>query len=63
TVCCFAYSKLQIPRSFVASAYTTSSSCALPAVVLVTQKGHQLCVDPQALWVQAYLKHLQMLKD
>ncbi|KFZ63999.1 C-C motif chemokine 4 [Antrostomus carolinensis] len=63
TKCCFSYMRHPIPRSLITSAYTTSSLCSQPAVILVTRKGRQLCVEPQAPWVQEYLKHFQMLKN
>ncbi|XP_050751458.1 LOW QUALITY PROTEIN: C-C motif chemokine 3-like [Gymnogyps californianus] len=61
-ICCFSYMQLPIPRRFITSAYRTSSKCAKPAVILVTNKGMELCADPQAPWVQAYLEHFQMLE-
>ncbi|XP_010081046.1 PREDICTED: C-C motif chemokine 3-like [Pterocles gutturalis] len=61
TVCCFTYVSQRLPRSAISSAYTTSSSCSQPAVILVTKKGIKVCADPQAPWVQAYLKRFQKL--
>ncbi|NXL58377.1 CCL3 protein, partial [Chordeiles acutipennis] len=61
--CCFSYVRHPIPRRLITSAYTTSSLCSQPAVILVTRKGQKLCVEPQASWVQEYLKHFQMLKN
>ncbi|XP_074948569.1 C-C motif chemokine 3-like [Phalacrocorax aristotelis] len=60
--CCFTYIAHHIPRNFITSAYRTNSNCFLPAVVLVTNKGRKVCVNPKALWVQRYLKELQMLE-
>ncbi|KAF1510356.1 C-C motif chemokine 4, partial [Eudyptula minor novaehollandiae] len=60
--CCFSYTHRRIPRSFITSAYKTSSKCTQPAVILVTRKGREICTDPQEPWVQAYLKHFQMLE-
>uniref|UniRef100_A0A8C3JSZ2 Chemokine interleukin-8-like domain-containing protein n=1 Tax=Calidris pygmaea TaxID=425635 RepID=A0A8C3JSZ2_9CHAR len=60
THCCFTFVKIPIPRGIIASAYTTSSVCSLPAVVLVTKKGRKLCTNPQASWVKKHLKHLEM---
>ncbi|NWX50641.1 CCL4 protein, partial [Steatornis caripensis] len=62
TTCCFSYHQRPIPRSLITSAYITSSSCTQPAVILVTKKKKELCVDPQTPWVQAHLKHFQSLK-
>ncbi|KFQ67511.1 C-C motif chemokine 3, partial [Phaethon lepturus] len=60
--CCFSYLQHPIPRSLIASAYTTSSRCTQPAVILVTKKRRKLCTDPQAAWVQAHLEHFQTLE-
>ncbi|NWT10157.1 CCL4 protein, partial [Vireo altiloquus] len=60
TSCCFSYTSRPIPPSFIRSAYRTSSSCSLPAVVLVTRKGREICVDPENHWVQEYLKQLEL---
>ncbi|NXS20662.1 CL3L1 protein, partial [Mystacornis crossleyi] len=60
--CCFRYFSRPIPRSMISSAYRTSNSCSEPAVVLVTKKGMQVCADPEAGWVQKYLKHLELLE-
>ncbi|XP_074003728.1 C-C motif chemokine 5-like [Numenius arquata] len=60
TSCCFTLVRNPIPRRIVTSAYITSSMCSLPAVVLVTKKGRQLCADPQASWVKEHLKYLEM---
>ncbi|NWU62000.1 CCL4 protein, partial [Pterocles burchelli] len=61
TACCFTYVSRHLPRSIFSSAYTTSSSCSQPAVVLVTKNGREVCANPRAPWVQAYLKHFQKL--
>ncbi|NXF09915.1 CL3L1 protein, partial [Smithornis capensis] len=63
TSCCLSYHQKPIPLYLINSTYTTSSSCARPAVVMVTKKGKQLCVDPQAPWVQERLKHFQTPKN
>ncbi|NXG75645.1 CCL3 protein, partial [Baryphthengus martii] len=60
--CCFKYMSHRIPQTLVTSAYVTSSMCSQPGVVLVTKKGRNICVDPQAPWVQKYLKNLEILK-
>uniref|UniRef100_A0A8C4UX63 Chemokine interleukin-8-like domain-containing protein n=1 Tax=Falco tinnunculus TaxID=100819 RepID=A0A8C4UX63_FALTI len=64
TACCFSYQHRPVPRSLIASAYITSSSCTQPGVILVTKKKKkELCVDPQAPWVQAHLNHFQAQKN
>ncbi|XP_035415077.1 C-C motif chemokine 3-like [Cygnus atratus] len=59
TTCCFTYQHRPVPRGLIASAYTTSSSCSQPGVILVTKKGREICTDPQARWVKAHLEHFQ----
>ncbi|XP_005502038.3 C-C motif chemokine 3 [Columba livia] len=63
TTCCFSYQQRPVPRSLIASIYTTSSSCTQPGVILVTKKKRELCADPRAPWVQAHLKHFQSLEN
>ncbi|NXN48033.1 CCL3 protein, partial [Rhinoptilus africanus] len=63
TACCFSYHQRRVPRSLVASAYVTSSSCTQPGVILVTKKKRELCADPRAPWVQEHLKHFQTLEN
>ncbi|XP_072718440.1 C-C motif chemokine 4-like [Ciconia boyciana] len=59
--CCFTYALHRIPRSLISSAYKTSSGCSQPAVVVVTKKGRNICVNPQEPWVQALLKDFAAL--
>ncbi|NWW04541.1 CCL3 protein, partial [Oreocharis arfaki] len=61
-ICCFSYVSRPLPRRFISSAYRTSNSCSKPAVVLVTRKGMKVCADPEARWVQAHLKHSELLE-
>ncbi|NXI85946.1 CCL5 protein, partial [Rhipidura dahli] len=58
--CCFSFIAHPLPRSVIRSAYRTSNSCSMPAVVLVTRKGRKLCADPEARWVQKHLKDLEL---
>ncbi|XP_009469465.1 PREDICTED: C-C motif chemokine 3-like 1 [Nipponia nippon] len=60
--CCFAYMHRPIRRSNIITAYQTSSKCIQPAVILVTNRGNEICADPEAHWVQKYLKHFQILE-
>ncbi|NXK34097.1 CCL3 protein, partial [Piprites chloris] len=62
TSCCFQYISRAVPRRMISSAHRTSKSCPQPAVVLVTRKGRMLCADPEAHWVQQYLKDLEILE-
>ncbi|RLW09129.1 hypothetical protein DV515_00002975 [Chloebia gouldiae] len=62
SICCLSYISRPIPRSSISSAYKTSNTCSVPAVVLITRKGKELCADLKAPWVQKYLKHLEILE-
>uniref|UniRef100_A0A674GCB1 C-C motif chemokine 3-like n=1 Tax=Taeniopygia guttata TaxID=59729 RepID=A0A674GCB1_TAEGU len=62
TMCCFSYISRRIPRSVISSAYITSNTCSMPAVVLITRQGKKICADPKADWVQKHLKHLERLE-
>ncbi|XP_005045548.1 PREDICTED: C-C motif chemokine 3-like [Ficedula albicollis] len=62
TSCCFSYISRPIPRGMINSAYRSSSSCSLQAVILVTKKGREVCADPKAPWVQKYLEDLELLE-
>ncbi|NXT37117.1 CCL3 protein, partial [Pelecanoides urinatrix] len=61
--CCFRYMSHRIPRRYISSAYVTNSMCTQPGVILVTKMGREICVDPQAPWVQEYLERFQILKN
>ncbi|NXO01369.1 CCL3 protein, partial [Rhinopomastus cyanomelas] len=63
TTCCFSYLARPVPPSLITSAYSTSSSCSQPGVILVTKKKKELCADPQAPWVQALLSRFQTPKN
>ncbi|OXB57636.1 hypothetical protein ASZ78_007031, partial [Callipepla squamata] len=59
TKCCFTYIQRPVPRNVIASAFTTSSTCRLPAVILVTKKGKEICANPEEPWVQKRLEIFQ----
>uniref|UniRef100_A0A8C0GCN9 C-C motif chemokine n=1 Tax=Chelonoidis abingdonii TaxID=106734 RepID=A0A8C0GCN9_CHEAB len=59
TSCCFSYVSKPIPRSHVVKYRHTSSKCSLPAVIFTTKKGREVCSDPNARWVQEYIKHVK----
>ncbi|NWY74843.1 CCL3 protein, partial [Erithacus rubecula] len=61
--CCLAYISRPIPPSMIHSAYRSSSSCSVQAVILVTRKGREVCADPKAPWVQKYLQDLELLEN
>ncbi|KAM4899896.1 C-C motif chemokine 3-like [Sylvia borin] len=60
-ICCFSTISRPIPRSMILSAYRINNSCPMEAVVVVTRKGKQVCVDPKARWVQKYLEDFELL--
>ncbi|OXB57634.1 hypothetical protein ASZ78_007029 [Callipepla squamata] len=59
TKCCFSYIQRPVPQNVIASAFTTSSTCRLPAVILVTKKGKEICANPEEPWVQKRLEVFQ----
>ncbi|NP_001025883.2 C-C motif chemokine 3 [Gallus gallus] len=59
STCCLSYVQRPVPRNLIASAYITSSKCRLPAVILVTKKGREICANPEESWVQKRLELLQ----
>ncbi|NWI65621.1 CCL4 protein, partial [Todus mexicanus] len=61
--CCLSYAQRPIPRRMITSAYQTSEKCNQPAVILVTKRGNNICVNPQEPWVQKYLKYFQILQN
>ncbi|KFP75489.1 PREDICTED: C-C motif chemokine 3-like [Acanthisitta chloris] len=61
-VCCVSYVQRPIPRNTITATYRTSSHCPKPGVILVTKKGKELCANPNARWVQTYLKDLEILE-
>ncbi|KAM6057749.1 PREDICTED: C-C motif chemokine 5-like [Chlamydotis macqueenii] len=60
TECCYGYA--QRPIRHVQSFYETSSSCPMPAVVLVTAGGAEICADAKKSWVKKHMKNLQRKK-
>ncbi|NWU22057.1 CCL5 protein, partial [Dyaphorophyia castanea] len=59
STCCFSYQRKPIPRRLVSSIFLTSSSCTMPAMIVVTKKAKQVCADPEAPWVKELWKHFQ----
>ncbi|KAM9218605.1 C-C motif chemokine 4 [Leptosomus discolor] len=58
-ICCFIYTSHRLPRKLILRYYSTSTSCALPAIVFITKKGRQVCANPSDTWVQSYLQNLK----
>ncbi|XP_066492601.1 C-C motif chemokine 5-like [Tiliqua scincoides] len=52
-VCCTKYhTKKPLPAGILASYKLTSNKCPLPAVIFVTKRNRQVCVNPHELWTQ-----------
>ncbi|KAI1890071.1 hypothetical protein AGOR_G00169440 [Albula goreensis] len=49
--CCMRYETKRVPLAKVVSFYRTSSSCAKPAIVFVTEAGRHICLDPSDAFV------------
>ncbi|KAM8815622.1 C-C motif chemokine 14-like [Rhynchonycteris naso] len=60
TMCCFGFVTQTIPRQRIVEYYKTGGQCANPGVVFITKKGHSICADPSADWVQDYIKELEI---
>ncbi|XP_009068003.1 PREDICTED: C-C motif chemokine 17 [Acanthisitta chloris] len=58
--CCFQHA--QKPVRHVQSFYETPRDCSLPAVVIVTANGFEICADPKKPWVKRAIKKLQRKK-
>uniref|UniRef100_A0A8C3S6I0 C-C motif chemokine n=1 Tax=Chelydra serpentina TaxID=8475 RepID=A0A8C3S6I0_CHESE len=59
TVCCFSYASRKLPQGHLKGYFYTSGKCSQPAVVFTTKKGREVCSDPNAQWVQEYVKHVK----
>ncbi|XP_043921032.1 C-C motif chemokine 4-like [Protopterus annectens] len=62
TECCFMHTNKHLPRNLIADYKNTSRKCPLPAIILVTQKGNEVCADPEEKWVQTAMKALDEKK-
>ncbi|KAK9955808.1 hypothetical protein ABG768_015659 [Culter alburnus] len=54
--CCFKYYARKIPIAKIASYTETGTDCSKPGVILVTQKGLRICVNPELSWVKSTIK-------
>ncbi|XP_010174230.1 C-C motif chemokine 3-like [Antrostomus carolinensis] len=55
--CCFGYA--QKPIRHMQSFYETPRECSLPAVVIVSATGHEICADPKKPWVKKAMRKLR----
>ncbi|NXX20461.1 CCL3 protein, partial [Podargus strigoides] len=60
TECCFRYA--QKPIQHMKSFYETSRDCSMPAVVIVTATGAEICCNPKKSWVKRAVKTLRRKK-
>ncbi|XP_067258284.1 C-C motif chemokine 36.1 [Chanodichthys erythropterus] len=54
--CCFKYYARKIPIAKIISYMETSMDCSKRGVILVTQKGLRICVNPELSWVKSTIK-------
>lgn len=59
--CCFEFTR-QFPKTRVASYTRTSQQCPIPAVLLNTVKGRQVCARPNESWVMGIVNYLDSRK-
>ncbi|NXF49343.1 CCL5 protein, partial [Oceanites oceanicus] len=57
-VCCFTCIWQKLSREHVKDYFYTTSRCQQPAVVFITRKKHQVCAEPDAVWVKAFVNFL-----
>ncbi|KAF1531464.1 C-C motif chemokine 5, partial [Eudyptula minor] len=50
-VCFFTCTWQKLSRKHVKDYFYTTSRCQQPAVGFITRKKHQVCADPDAIWV------------
>ncbi|NWR38833.1 CCL4 protein, partial [Tachuris rubrigastra] len=58
-ICCFKFTRHELPRDRVLRHYSTSTSCPRLGIVFVTTRGRQVCANPSDTWVQRYLQSLE----
>uniref|UniRef100_A0A8C0E1K4 C-C motif chemokine n=1 Tax=Balaenoptera musculus TaxID=9771 RepID=A0A8C0E1K4_BALMU len=58
--CCFTYTPQKIPRGKVVNYFKTSSQCPRPGIVFFTRKDQLVCANPSDVWVQDYIKNLEL---
>uniref|UniRef100_A0A3B4C3J2 Chemokine interleukin-8-like domain-containing protein n=1 Tax=Pygocentrus nattereri TaxID=42514 RepID=A0A3B4C3J2_PYGNA len=59
--CCPYLTPMKIPLAQVVSYTWTSSDCHLKAIVFLTKKGKQICVDPDTVWVSSHVAAVDKL--
>ncbi|NXQ93199.1 CCL5 protein, partial [Sagittarius serpentarius] len=57
-MCCFTCTWRKLSRKHVKDYFCTASRCRQPAVVFIARKKHQICTDPDAIWLKAFVNFL-----
>ncbi|XP_067292761.1 regakine-1-like [Pseudorasbora parva] len=55
SMCCGVFTTVKVPVKLVKSYYWTSSSCAIRAIVFQMNSGREICVNPEATWVNGHV--------
>ncbi|XP_049759741.1 C-C motif chemokine 24 [Elephas maximus indicus] len=59
--CCMSFISKKIPEGRVVSYQVSNGSvCPKAGVIFTTKKGQKFCGDPKQLWVQRYMKNLEV---
>ncbi|KAK5848638.1 hypothetical protein PBY51_006235 [Eleginops maclovinus] len=56
--CCFELYPRNVHKKYIRSYYLTDYRCSKTAVILITQKSRNICVDPKLPWVMKVMKSL-----
>ncbi|XP_038586773.1 C-C motif chemokine 36.1 [Micropterus salmoides] len=54
--CCFKFYPRRLNKNLITSYYMTDYRCPKTGTILVTQKSHHICVDPNLSWVKGIIK-------
>uniref|UniRef100_A0A1A8FBF2 C-C motif chemokine n=2 Tax=Nothobranchius korthausae TaxID=1143690 RepID=A0A1A8FBF2_9TELE len=60
--CCLSTKNKRIDKKLVADYREQAKGCSLPAMILVTRRGRELCTPPNEPWLQEVMKHVDHLK-
>ncbi|QDQ69221.1 CC chemokine vCCL2 [Colobine gammaherpesvirus 1] len=58
--CCNGYQRRPLPWWLMESWSPTSQSCHKSAVIFLTKKGRQVCMDPSKDWVQKLMQRVSV---
>ncbi|XP_036072602.1 C-C motif chemokine 4-like [Oryzias melastigma] len=57
--CCFKFYPGRIPENRIDSYILTDNRCPKPGIILKTEKGSNVCVDPSQSWVKDLIQSLR----